>query len=210
MSVTVQSIVSAAMREWEHWGKSTWNVTTAQKQIGHTDKEDAFAQYIIEKYCSVTRVNPTRSSIQNDEFFWSAVGMSAFMCMGGFKEDQFPFSQRHSTFIRKFVAARKVNDSSCPFWGYRAEEIGISPEVGDLVAYAYGDGITAEQAATYYDKTSLYSSHSDLVVAKRPTEIDVIGANVCDSVTMKTLPIDQDGHIADPHHHWFAVLKHRF
>lgn len=210
MSVTVQSIVSAALKEWDHWGNSTWSVPLDQKEIGHTDDEYDFAQYVIDTYCSVGGGNPTCWAIQNDDYFWSAVGISAFMSMGGFKKGQFPFSQSHSTFIRKFVAARKENDNSSPFWGYRAGEMGFSPEVGDLVAYARGNGITAKKAATYYDRTSSYSSHSDLVVAKREGEIDVIGANVLDSVTMKTLSLDENGHIVDPHHHWFAVLKHRF
>lgn len=115
MSFTVQSIVTAALKEWDHWGNSTWSVLQGQKAIGHTDDEYEFAQYVIDTYCSIGGGNPTHWAIQNDDYFWSAVGMSAFMAMGGFEKGQFPFAQSHSTFIRKFVAARKQNDSASPF-----------------------------------------------------------------------------------------------
>ena len=63
---------------------------------------------------------------------------------------------------------------------------------------------TVQQAIDYakalgwYDKTGSYSSHSDLVVAVRPGEIDVIGGNVRDSVTRKTLRTNGQGQLADP------------
>ena len=69
--------------------------------------------------------------------------------------------------------------------------------------------MTPQKAAKLYDSTSSYNSHTDLVVATRPGEIDVIGANVMDSVTLKTLKLNSLGHIADQTHAWFAVLKLR-
>ncbi len=131
------------------------------------------------------------------------------MFKGDLPKDRFPFSQSHSTFIRKFVAARKVQDHKYAYWGYPLGWNDIVPEVGDLIAYARGKGLNPTKAAAFIDRTSAYDSHTDLVVAKRPGEIDVIGANVMDSVTMKTLRIDHNGHITDIAHHWFAVLEHR-
>ena len=69
--------------------------------------------------------------------------------------------------------------------------------------------MTADKAAKLFDSTSTYESHSDIVVDRRPSEIDVIGFNVMDSVTKKTLPLGLNGHIVDTKHFWFATLKRR-
>lgn len=63
------------------------------------------------------------------------------------------------------------------------------------------------KAQAFFDRTTPYTSHSDLVVAVRPGEIDVIGGNVSDTVLMKTVPIDAQGRIADQTLPWFAVLR---
>ncbi len=125
----------------------------------------------------------------------------------GFIKNEFPFAQSHSVYIRKFIAARISNDKTVAYWGYRLGEPGGSPTVGDLIGYARGKGITADKAAKYFDKTGSYESHTDVVIAVRSTEIDVIGANVLDSVTKKTLKINNAGHIEDSEHFWFVTLK---
>lgn len=207
MPATISSIIKSAEDEWNFWDKSTWHVPTHKKHIGHTDDELAFAKYVLNTYCAVGGGSPSITDIQDDRYYWSAVGMSTIMKNAGFTKPEFPFAQSHSKFIVHFIAARKKNDKSAAFWGYRLGETGGQPEVGDIVAYARGSGITAAKAAKYFDRKTSYESHSDVVVAKRPGEIDVIGANVLDSVTKKTLSIDSAGHIKDTEHFWFATLK---
>jgi len=203
------SIVAAANHEWQHWGRSTWNVPAKSRQINHTDDEVAFAQYVISDYCSVGGGSPTIEDISDDRYYWSAVGMSAIMKRSGYTTKEFPFAQAHSVFIRRFIAARKATNAQAAFWGFRMHEPGGEPDVGDLVAYARGTGMTAVKAAKLFDSTSTYESHSDVVVARRDGEIDVIGCNVLDSVTKKTLRINAAGHIEDTVHLWFAILKRR-
>ena len=84
-----------------------------------------------------------------------------------------------------------------------------SPMIGDMVGYTYEEGISFDEAQRYFDKTGNYVSHTDLVVARRAREIDVIGANVLDSVTKKTIRLSAAGLIADRSHKWFVVLKRR-
>ena len=79
MPASRQSIVDSAHREWAHWGSSTWDLATGRKAIGHTDDEPAFAQYVLDAYCSVGGGSPALVDIQDDRYFWSAVGMSAIM-----------------------------------------------------------------------------------------------------------------------------------
>ncbi|MDC8012339.1 DUF2272 domain-containing protein [Tahibacter soli] len=209
MPATLQSIVESANREWAHWGASAWHVPENRKTIGHTDDEEAFAQHVLDAYCSVGGGSPTLLDIQDDRYFWSAVGMSAIMQGAGFRRAEFPFAQSHSVFIRHFVKARKTGDAGAAYWGFRLGEAGGQPDVGDIVACARGTNMTAPRAAALFDSTRSYESHSDVVVARRAREIDVVGANVLDSVTKKTLRLDSAGHIDDARHFWFAVLKRR-
>jgi hypothetical protein len=207
MSATLESIIAAATAEWEHWGKSVWNVAANTSRIGHRDDESKYAQYVIDKYCSIVGVSPSLVDIQDDRYYWSAVGMSAIMKSAGFSKQEFPFSQSHSKFIRHFIAARNSNDQSVHFHGYRLGEAGGAPDLGDIVAYARGKSMTQSKALALFDSTSNYESHTDVVVAKSGREIQVIGCNVLDSVTKKTLQLDAAGHIKDDQHFWFAVLK---
>ncbi len=209
MPKTIGEIVNSATKEWDHWGKSTWHVPKGLTRIAHTDNEEAFSSYVLRAYCSVGGGRPPLVDIQDDRYYWSAVGMSAIMKGAGFQRQEFPFAQSHSVYIRRFVQARMANDLSSAFWAFRAGENGGQPEVGDLVAYARGEKMNSAKAARLFDSTTRYDSHSDVVVEKRASEIDVIGANVLDSVTKKTLSIDANGHIQDGHHNWFAVLKRR-
>jgi len=210
MPATATSIVDAATAEWDHWGRSTWNLITNRKKIGHTDDERQYARYALEKYCSVVGDTPSLDEIGNDIYFWSAVAISAIMRNAGFTKREFPFSNNHSVYIRAFVAARKTADATASYWGYRLLESAARPDVGDLIGYVRPDKKTSfEEAQAYFDRTRPYGGHTDIVVAKRSGEIDVIGGNVLDSVTKKTVPIDSNGLVADRSNLWFVVLKRK-
>ena len=209
MSATAASIVEAATFEWLHWGQSTWNLKTGEKLIAHTDDEDAFAQYVIGRYCSVAGGTPTVDDIQDDRYAWSAVCVSAIMAAAGYTKAEFPFAQSHSTYLRHFVQARKDRNKQAVYWGRRLTEASATPRPGDLLGYARGDNMTFQKAQAFFDKTTPYMSHVDIVVARRAREIDVIGGNVRDSVTKKTLPLTARGLVADRSHPWFVVLRRR-
>ena len=210
MPATPTSIVDAATAEWYHWGRSTWSLITGHKKISHTDDERIFARYVVDKYCSVVGDTPSLDDISNDIYFWSAVTISAIMRNAGFTKREFPFSNNHSVYIRAFVKARKANDASASYWGYRLLESAARPDVGDLIGYVRPDRETTfEEAQAYFDRTRPYPSHTDIVVAKRAGEIDVIGGNVLDSATKKTLAIGANGLVADRSNLWFVVLKRK-
>lgn len=207
MPKTVADIVAIATREWEHWGKSTWDLATNATRIGHTDDEDLFARYVIDNYNKAGGGSPSVMEIKDDEYFWSAVGISYVFKAAGFAKSEFPFAEAHSVWIRRFVKARKENDASALYHAYRLHEPEAVPEVGDIIGYTYAKNTSFAQAQAYYDKTGTYPSHTDIVVARRPREVDVIGFNVLDSVTRKTVALTDKGLIADRSHKWFVVLK---
>ncbi|MGC4391693.1 DUF2272 domain-containing protein [Agrobacterium sp. M50-1] len=206
MAKTVADILNIAGNEWNHWGKSTWNLSTGAKNIQHKDDDPVFAKHVIKNYNAVGGGAPTEDEIMNDEYFWSAVGISYVFHAAQFSKKEFPFAQAHSVWIRHFIKARQQNATNTLYHGYRLKEPGATPDVGDIVGYTY-EKVSFQQAQGYYDKVGTYKSHTDIVVARRPGEIDVIGFNVLDSVTKKTIPLTESGHIADTTHKWFVVLK---
>ncbi len=42
MTATVHSILTAAHKEWDYWGNSTWSLITNTKKIGHFDNEKPY------------------------------------------------------------------------------------------------------------------------------------------------------------------------
>jgi hypothetical protein len=210
MTVSKSQIVAAANAEWKYWGKSTWKVATGNKNILSKDDDPIFAKYVVDNYCAVVGDTPLVTAIQNDDYAWSAVGISYFMKTAGFNKTEFPFSSNHSKFIRHFISARGNNHANAAYWGYRMSEPAPAIEVGDLIGYGRGEGMTQEKANRLFDSASSYKSHTDVVVSVRAGEIDVIGANVMDSVTKKTLRLDSNGRVDDATHFWFVLLKARF
>ncbi len=209
MAKNLKSVLGVLDHEWKFWGSSKWNLVDGSESIGHRDDEVAYANYVIQNYNKAGGGNPTVTEVQDDKYFWSAVGISYVFKTAGFQKKEFPFKQAHHHWIRKFIKSRSDKDKSALYWGYRLHEKKATPEIGDLVGYTYKKGISFEDAQKYFDREKSYPSHTDIVVAKRDREIDVIGFNVRDSVTMKTLKITKSGLIEDRNHKWFVVLKRK-
>lgn len=211
----VAAIIASATKEWAHWGKAVWNVTTtpAQLAIRHRDNDPELARYVLRHYCALVNANTTQSAIENDTYAWSAACLSFILMQAGITRQQFKFSESHSTYIRDAVTKKKASDTSALYWGYRVDDPRAIPEPGDIIGHARPqsdtDVMTHQKALRFYDETQPYKSHADIVVAKRPGQIDVIGGNVQDSVTMKTLHIETTGHLGEDQFFWFVVMKRR-
>jgi hypothetical protein len=131
----------------------------------------------------------------------------------GITRQQFKISQSHSVYIRDAVAKKNANDGSALYWGYRVDDPIAVPEPGDIIGGARPQNdtsnMTHEKALKFYDKTGPYNSHADIVVAKHPGRIDVIGGNVSNSVTKKTLHVGATGQLVKDDFYWFVVMKLR-
>ena len=177
-------IVRIAYQEWETFNRGTIEET----------EEGAWQR--VGDYWQSVGLNYTG---QDTGVPWSAAFISWVMQQAG-AGDRFEYNASHSYYIEDAVQDRYENDPNAAFFGYRLDE--YSPEVGDLVSFARQDGIG-------YDSPAPYESHSDIVVAKREGEIDVIGGNVDNSVSLKTYAIDSQGRLIDTSHDWIAVLSNQ-
>jgi Uncharacterized protein conserved in bacteria (DUF2272) len=141
---------------------------------------------------------------QDGNYAWSAAFISYVMRLAG-AGTSFPYSATHADYI--VAAARR--DRGVALTAERASF--YAPQPGDLICAWRG------QTPVSFDElptAGRFPGHCDIVVGRKPGELDVIGGNVDNAVTMKPVPINADGRLAgvdgivlDPEHHWFVVLR---
>jgi hypothetical protein len=132
---------------------------------------------------------------RDGRFAWSAAFISYVMRIAG-AGARFPYSEAHSDYIN---AARRGSAL------LSAELItSYAPEPGDLICYARD----ADRGVRFEDlPAGRFAGHCDIVVARDPGELRVIGGNVADAVRLKRVPATPDGRLAAPDG---AVLDDRF
>ncbi|MCA9778176.1 MAG: DUF2272 domain-containing protein, partial [Candidatus Eremiobacteraeota bacterium] len=190
----VEKALDIATEEWVFFGEQTIDIDGNLVKKGGQEADDEYYRRVADYWKEGVDMDLTGKDTHEP---WSAAFISWVMKKAGMGE-RFSYSDWHATYIRNSILARRRDDPSFAYWGYRLSE--RAPQVGDLVGYARQGGISYDYQPT------VYASHTDLVVAVRPGEIDVIGGNVKDSVTKKTLKTDQDGKLIDDHYRWFVVM----
>ncbi|MEB3189463.1 MAG: DUF2272 domain-containing protein [Snowella sp.] len=179
-----------AENEWEFFEKGT-----------KKERQNGFWQRIVQYWKEALNMNNIDTPTEVGNVPWSAAFISWVMKQSG-AGNQFQYNASHSVYIRGAIKKRKDQVKDAAFIAFKIDE--VTPEVGDLVCAPRGN-----QTVTY-DTTENYISHCDLVVAKRLNEIDIIGGNVSDSVTKKTLKLDANGKVKDTTRPWFVVIKNLF
>jgi hypothetical protein len=196
MSPIINNILNIANDEWIFFQQQTIDIDGRPVRRGMRETDAGFWQRVGVYWQEGVNRGLTG---RNTDFPWSAAFISYVMRTAG-AGNKFKYSAQHSTYITWAIRNRKRNLTDQSFWGFRLEE--RAPVPGDLVCYP-------RQAGVGYDTTSSYKSHCDIVVAVRPNQIDVIGGNVGNSVTLKTLETDAAGNLVDDHNNWFAVIQNK-
>jgi hypothetical protein len=177
--------------------KSEWNFFEKGTK---KERENGFWQHIVQYWKEALNITNIDTPTDVGNVPWSAAFISWVMKQSG-AGNQFQYNASHSVYIRGAIKKRKDQIADAAFIAFKIDE--VSPEVGDLVCAPREKGVT-------YDTTENYISHCDLVVAKRSNEIDIIGGNVSNSVTQKTLKLDANGKVKDSTRPWFVVIKNLF
>jgi hypothetical protein len=140
---------------------------------------------------------------EDGNYAWSAAFVSYVMRLAGAGDD-FPYSETHSDYIN--AAAR--HDPGVPLVAERVTA--YAPQLGDLICLWRG------RTPVTFDElpTGRFPGHCGIVVGIEPGQLEIIGGNVDNAVTMEPIPVAADGRLAgpdgvvlDPDHHWFVVLK---
>lgn len=176
---------------WERVGEYWWlGQKPGAPEAGWTGKHDARGAVF--------------PAADDGNFAWSAAFISYVMRMAG-AGDRFPYAPSHSTYVNAAAAGRS------PILRALAPER-YAPLPGDLICFGRGGA----RDLTFADlpTSSGWPGHCAIVVARNPDELDAIGGNVGDAVTLSHVPtgpdgklVDTSGAILDPRHKWFVVLQ---
>jgi hypothetical protein len=133
---------------------------------------------------------------------WSAAFVSYVMRIAG-AAGRFPYSSDHEHYID--IAKRQAQRKGSR-WLVTAERAAdYAPQLGDLVCR----GRDEASNLTFDDLPvgRYFPAHCDIVVDTSTSgDIDVVGGNDQDAVTMKHVPLTQDGKLAAPET-WLVVLR---
>ena len=145
-------------------------------------------------------VNVSPANLASPEFQarhpWSAAFISWVMRQAG-AGSAFRYAASHSVYISAAKQNRLSNNGN-PFQAYRISE--AAPALGDLVCKSR-DG----SGATYDNIRPGMKTHCDIVVGVASGRITVVGGNVQNSVSKRTVAVSPSGLITTPG--FFAVIK---
>ncbi|MHC4043215.1 DUF2272 domain-containing protein [Bradyrhizobium sp. 23AC] len=202
-----ETVVEMARREWTRWGGPAEMIDG--RLIGFTSERmeaDApFWTYVGEYWKTVGSHLDGRDSPA-----WSAAFISYCFREAG-AEKTFPYNENHSLY------AAAIDSGHFPGLSLQ-DPASTSLAVGDLVwASRRGDGCRAPPRSFTEAKSELkkiragragsFCSHSDIVVAVRAGEADVIGGNVKNAATRTTYRLDVNGCIRDGRRSFVGVIK---
>jgi hypothetical protein len=140
---------------------------------------------------------------EDGEYAWSAAFIDYVMRMAGAGR-RFPYSPSHSDYIN----AARENPGGFVVNAQRLDS--YPPKEGDLICMWRGD-----RPVHFEDlPAGHFPGHCDIVVARRPGALDVIGGNVDNAVALKHVPVGGDGRligptgaVLDPDYPWFVALR---
>lgn len=183
-------VVRVANQEWARWNRGG----------RRTERDPRMAATLQDYWKSGAGVAVRRDQLASAEFQqahpWSAAFISWVMRRAGAGR-YFRYAASHAAYI---VAARENRRSGRPnpFRAFRTTE--VRPQVGDLACKR-----RAGSRATYDTVRVGDTTHCDVVTAVQPGRITLVGGNVDNSVSRRTLPLDADGFIRRPE--YFAIIK---
>lgn len=202
-----EKLVEVARREWTRWGGPLEEIDG--RRLGFTsarmESDHPFWTFVHDYWRAVGSDLDGR-----DAPAWSAAFISYCFKEAG-AGAAFPVHQNHSIYVSKI--------DSGDFHGLSLEDPGTTPlAVGDLLwASRSGDGCRAPPMNFPDAKRQLkrirdrggdsFCSHSDIVVAVRVGEVDVIGGNVRQAVTRTTYKLDSGGKIKDGRRSFVGVIQ---
>lgn len=140
---------------------------------------------------------------RDGQFAWSAAFVSYVMRSAGAR-DGFVYAPAHHAYVN--AALERPDELRI-----RAERPeAYAPRAGDLIC----TGRDAWKGIRYDGLPADFAGHCDLVVDVAPGMLTVVGGNVGDSVTMKHVPVTDDGllvapdgTVVDTRYAWFVVVR---
>jgi hypothetical protein len=181
---------------WQRVGEYYWlGLDASARQRNATGKHDDAGVYL----------PPEKDWL----YAWSAAFVSYVMRVSGAGE-RFPYSENHSRYIN---AAREASlDKRRDLVVFAEDPAVYAPRIGDLICYARSR--TSMMRFEDLPSAQEFSSHCDIVAGSEPGILSVIGGNIADAVSMKHVPVAEDGRLIGPdgmlldrRYNWMVVLR---
>lgn len=200
-------LIAVARREWTRWGGPAERLDGSLAGFSHQrmEAQAPFWTYVGEYWRSVNNDLDGR-----DAPAWSAAFIS--YCFAEAQAgNRFPYHENHSAYVSRieagtFAGLSLVDPAATAVaagdvvWASRSGETCRTPPADFASATRELRRIRRGAAATF-------CSHSDIVVAVRPGEADVIGGNVKQAVTRTTYKLDTQGHLRDGRRNFIGVIR---
>jgi hypothetical protein len=194
-------VAAIALQEWSFFGSQTYDINGFPTQIGHKESEDGWYQRVGTYWKEGAELDGIDG--RNHAWYWSAAFLSWVMRTAG-AGARFHYASEDSVCISQAIIDKLNGNPAAGFCGVRlAEE---KPAVGDIVCWARQPGIT-------YDNLNggVYAARCDLVLSVAANQIEIVGGDIGDSVTRRTLTLEnglvkaaaQDGE------YLFVLMKNR-
>ena len=199
-------ILNTATDQWKQFGSQTEKDGVLTHK-GHSEGDEGYWQRVVVYWKEGVGIQTvtTREAVMSSDLPWSAAFVSYVMKKSGAGKN-FVYAPSHSTYINAAISNAKKGDANAAFVGHKVTE--YQPKLGDLVCAPRGKAVNRVNFDNAVAQKG-YTSHCDIVVAVRPTEIDVIGGNVSNSVTRNTIRTVGGKVVPGPGRPWFVVIENR-
>jgi hypothetical protein len=200
-------LIAVARREWTRWGGPVARLdgTLGGFSHGRMEAQPPYWTYVGEYWQAVQSDQDGR-----DAPAWSAAFISYCFAQAQ-AGNRFPYHQNHSVYVSRiepgtYTGLSLIDPAVTPLapgdliWATRTGEDCRTPPADFASAKAEVRRIRRGTAATF-------CSHSDIVVAVRDGETDVIGGNVKQAVTRTTYKLDTQGRIRDGRRNFVGVIR---
>ncbi len=216
-----QAAVAVALREWRAWGSQVHDEPPGSLPPPRPDdkpeRQEGNWQRVGEYWW--TTLGPTRPESgwtgkhgagglaipanRDGDYAWSAAFIRYVLYSAG-AGTSLPPGLAHATYIQAARnTPRQIRMQAHPVADY-------APDAGDLICY----GRASSRPLTLDSMPSSFPSHCDIVTGLGSGTIQVVGGNVADAVSMKHIPVDAQGRLADTtgkpydtRYPWFTVLQ---
>lgn len=210
-----ESAVQIALREWRAWGMPVNDAPPGPDMpvSARPDKKAGMWQRVGDYWWIgqnalsagsgwTGRYGDFGAPISGEPAAWSAAFISYLMRVAG-AGDRFPYSALHATYINAAASGNPILAAQPPE--------AYAPQQGDLICY----GRRGAERLRFSDlPASSFYGHCDIVISADPGLLTVIGGNVSAGVTMKHVPVNENGTLSDPNgrtvdgrYPWFVVLR---
>lgn len=199
-----ERMIYLARQEWDLFGRATVNYETDYPSLryaeqafhSHEQLPRFFSRVLVYWY---TATELPIIGLDGEISPWSGAFIVWLVRSAGVPLSEFPSSVLHWDYIEFLLANKASRFVIHPSNQY-------APKPGDIIC-APRDPVFIKTIHSIHDlKRGPY--HCDLVVEQRPGELDVIGGNVLDTVSLTHVPIDASGYlIANQHRPWILAIE---